>query len=179
VHARATLRGAVRVRGTAAITLRGLTVEGGGIALRNVDRYVLDRLRVSGSEAAGIDVHRSRGGTITRVLARDNHGAGIAIGGSQPRVRAVRTFVREVTVRSNTVGIVLDGSRATTVSRARILDNSMGVSVKDATDLVLRDNDIRSSGVGVALSGGSNLRIAGNRLVSNATDVLVIHPPES
>src|SRR5215210_796027 len=50
---RVTLRGAIAVRDTAAITIRGVRVVGGDIALHGVDRYVLDRLRVTGSEAAG------------------------------------------------------------------------------------------------------------------------------
>jgi nitrous oxidase accessory protein NosD len=176
---RVTIRGSVRVRDTAAITLRGLAVVGGGIVLRNVDRYVLDRLRATGTDAAGIDVRRSPGGTITRVLASANHGAGIALGASPARIRAARTFVREVTVRANTVGIVLDRVRATTISRVRVLDNDVGVSAIGATDLVLRDNDIRSSGVAIALSAGSSPLLEGNRLLSNRIDVLVIDPLES
>jgi nitrous oxidase accessory protein NosD len=176
---RATLRGAIVVRDTAAITIRGLGILGGGVTLRSVDRYALDRLRVSGSETAGIDVRRSRGGSITRVLASSNHGAGIGIAGSPALVRPVRTFVRDVTVQANTVGIAIDHADATTITRTRVLDNDMGVSLDGAGDLVLRDNDIRSSGIGIGLSGGRNLIIEGNRFLLNRTDVHVIDPPES
>jgi nitrous oxidase accessory protein NosD len=175
----ATIRGAVTVRDTGAITLRGISVRGATVTLRAVDRYVLDRVRVTGGEGAGIDVRRSRGGTIARVLASANHGAGIAVTGSPPQTRAVRTFVREVTVRDNTVGIVVDRARATTISRALILGNDLGVSLTGATDLVLTDNDIRSSGTGVTLDGGSNVLIADNRFLANRTDVHVLDPPES
>jgi nitrous oxidase accessory protein NosD len=176
---RAALHGAIVVRDTAAITIRGLSIVDGGVTLHGVDRYVLDRLRVTRSEGAGIDVRRSTGGSITRVLARSHHGAGIAISRSPEQVRAVRTFVRDVTVQANTVGIAVDHARAITITRARVLDNAMGVSLNAAGDLVLRDNDIRSSGTGIGLSGGRNLLIEANRFLFNRIDVHVIDPQES
>jgi nitrous oxidase accessory protein NosD len=174
---RVTIRGTVTVRETAGITLRGLAAR--GVVVDRVDRYVLDRLRVSGSEGAGVDVRRSPGGTITRVLASGNHGAGIALSVTPATQRAARTFVREVTVRDNTVGIAVDRARATTISRARILGNDVGVSATGATDLVVRDNDIASSGVGVLLSGGAPPVLEANRMQSNVTDVQTINPPEA
>ena len=42
----------------------------GSLVVRDVDRYVIDRVRVTGSPGAAIDVRRSPGGTVTRVLAR-------------------------------------------------------------------------------------------------------------
>jgi nitrous oxidase accessory protein NosD len=93
--------------------------------------------------------------------------------------RAARTFVREVTVRGNTVGISVDRARATTISRARILDNDVGVSATGATDLVVRDNDIARSGVGLLISVPPAPVLEANRMQSNVTDVQIIHPPEA
>jgi nitrous oxidase accessory protein NosD len=174
---RVTIRGTVTVRETAAITLRGLTVR--GVVLDRVDRYVLDRLRVSGAEGAGVDVRRSPGGTIRRVLASGNRGAGIALAVTPAAQRAARTFVREVTLRGNAVGIALDRADATTISRARILANDVGVSAAGATGLVVRDTDIASSGVGVLLSGGAAPVLEANRMQQNVTDVQTINPPEA
>ena len=168
----ARIRGTIRVRDTAAITLRGLHVEG-AIMLDRVDRYVLEHLRVAGGESAAIDARRSPGGTIARVLVRADH-AGIAVGHSRATARAKRTFVREVTVEGGLVGIALFRARAVTVSRARVLDNDVGVSVIAGSGLVLRDNDIRSSGVGVLLSGGAAPLMETNRFASNVTDVHVL-----
>ena len=169
----ARIRGTIRVRDTAAITLRGLRVEG-SIVLDRVDGYVLERLRVMGGERAAIDARRSPGGTIARVLVHADH-AGIALGHSRATVRARRTFVREVTVEGGLVGIVLFRASAVTVSRTRVLDNDVGVSVIAGTGLVLRDDDIRSSGVGVLLSGGAAPLMESNRFASNVTDVHVLY----
>jgi hypothetical protein len=133
---RATLRGGLRIRDTAAITVRGLAVRG-SIALDGVDRYVLDRLRVSGG---GIGVRRSAGGTITRTLVQGSRGAGISLSSSPPAVRAVRTFVRDCTVRDSAVGVAIDRMRAVTVSRVRLLGNAAAVSASATTELVLADN---------------------------------------
>jgi nitrous oxidase accessory protein NosD len=177
VGARVTIRGTVTVRDTAGVTLRGLAVR--GVVLDRVDRYVLDRLRVSGSEGAGVDVRRSPGGTISRVRASANDGAGIALAVTPPAQRAARTFVREVTLQGNAVGIAVDRARATTISRARILGNDVGVSATGATDLVVRDNDIAGSGVGVLLAGGAPPVLEANRMQRNVTDVQTINPPEA
>jgi Periplasmic copper-binding protein (NosD) len=173
----ARIRGTIRVRDTAAITLRGLDVTG-SVVLDRVDRYVLERMRVTGGERAAIDVRRSPGGTIARVLVRADH-AGIAVGYASAAVRARRTFVREVTVEGGFVGIALTYASAVTVSRARLLDNDVGVSVTAGSGLVLRDNDIRDSGVGVLVSGAAAPVIESNRFASNVTDVHVIQPPEA
>jgi hypothetical protein len=152
----ATLRGTLTVRDTGAVRVQGIAVEGASVVLRDVDRYVLDRVRVSGSPGNGIDARRSPGGTITRVLARGNRGAGIALGGSPAGVRAVRTFVRESTVEDNRVGIALDALRAVTISRVRILGCATGVSATAVTDGVLTETDIR--GATTAVAGGELLR---------------------
>ncbi len=133
----ATLRGSITVRDTGWVTVRGLDVRG-GVAVDRVDRYVLDRLRLTGG---GIVVRRSAGGEIRRVHVQGSPGAGIALAASPPLVRAVRTFVRESTVRDGAVGISLDRVRAVTVSRVRMLRNAVGVSATDA-DVVLADNVI-------------------------------------
>jgi hypothetical protein len=156
----ATLRGALTVRDTAAVRVQGIAVEGSSLVLRDVDRYVLDRVRVTGSAGNGIDVRRSPGGTITRVLARANGAAGIAVGGSPPGVRAVRTFVRESTIEGNRVGIALDALRAVTISRVRILGGATGVSATAVRDGVLTDCDIRGAATPVA---GGDLLVAGVR----------------
>jgi hypothetical protein len=132
----ATLRGSIRVRDTGSITLRGLTVHG-GVALRDVDRYVLDRVRVIGAAAAGIDARGCTGGTLTGVLARGNAGAGIALAAAPARMREVRTFIRNSTVERNAVGIALQDMRAVTIDRVRVLANGAGVRSLGATDLVL------------------------------------------
>jgi Periplasmic copper-binding protein (NosD) len=173
----ARVRGTIRVRDTAAIDLRGFDVTG-FVILDRVDGYRLERLRVTGGEGAGIDARRSPGGTIVRVLVRADH-TGIAVGYSGAIVRAKRTFIREVTVEGGFAGIALAHARAVTVSRARVLDNDVGVSVIAGAGLVLRDNDIRSSGVGVLLSGGAAPLLENNRFLDNVTDVHVIRPPES
>jgi nitrous oxidase accessory protein NosD len=147
----ATIRGSVLVRDSAAVTLRGIGVRG-SVTVDAVDRYVLDRVHVS----AGVAVRRSAGGTITRVLARGSRGAGIALGPDRERPRLMRTFVREVTVQGNAVGIALDGALAVTISRARILDNGVGVRVDGGRSVVLQDN-----------------QLAGNR-----TDVQTVAPAE-
>ena len=83
-------------------------------------------------------------------------------------------------MRDNTVGIAVDRARATTISRARILGNDVGVSATGATDLVVRDNDIASSGRSASLlSGGAPPVLEANRMLSNVTDVQTIHPPEA
>jgi hypothetical protein len=171
----ARVRGTIRVRDTAAITLRGFDITG-AVELDRVDGFVVERLRVSGGESAAIDARRSPGGTIARVLVRADH-AGIAVGYSRARVRARRTFVREVTVEGGLVGIALAHANAVTVSRARVVDNDVGISAIASTGVVLRDNDISSSGVGVLLSGAAPL-MENNRFASNVTDVRVIRPPE-
>ncbi len=167
----ATIDGAVSVRDTAAIGLRGLTVTR-GVVVDDVDRYVLDRVRVVG---AGIVARRSPGGSITRVRVQGSPGAGISLATSPAQVRATRTFVRDVTVQANAVGIALDGVRAVTISRARVLGNATGVSAAGTRDAVLTDSDVRGSQVGVAIAS-SDLLLAGNRLQSNVTDV--VNPPE-
>jgi hypothetical protein len=134
----ARLRGTITVRDTAAITLRGLAAT--GVRLDRVDRYTLDGLRVTGG--AGIDVRRSVGGTIRRVLATGNRGAGIALAAAPARVRTVRTFIRDSTVSANAVGIALDGAGAVTVSRVRVLRNAAGIRSAGATDLVVSDSPI-------------------------------------
>jgi hypothetical protein len=174
---RARLRGTLRVRDTSRVGVRGFDVEG-AVVLDRVDGYILERLRVTAGETAGIDARRSPGGTITRVLVRGRH-AGIAVGYSRAAVRPKRTFVREVTVEGAFVGIALVRASAVTVSRARVLDNDVGISAIAGSDVVLRDNDIRASGVGVLLSGGAGPLMEGNRFTSNVTDVRVIPPPES
>jgi len=171
VAERATLRGALRIQDTAAVSILGLRVQGSGISLRAVDRWALDRVRVTGSRGAGVDVRRSPGGALTRTLASGNAGAGIALAATPPQVRASRTFVREVTVEDNAVGIALDAVRAVTVSRARLIGNRTGVSAAGVLEGVLTDSDIRLSAVGVVLAPGSDLRLAGNRYHSNLTDV--------
>jgi nitrous oxidase accessory protein NosD len=169
---RATIQGAVSVRDTAAVTVRGLTVTR-GVSVDDVDRYALDGLRLVGS---GVAVRRSSGGTISRVLVRSAP-VGIALADSPAQLRASRTFVRDVTVQGNATGIVLDAVRAVTVSRARVLANATGVAAAGTREAVLSDSDISGSQVGVAVSDGSDLMLAGNRLHSNATDVL--DPPET
>jgi nitrous oxidase accessory protein NosD len=164
---RATIQGAVRVRDTAAVTLSGLTVTR-GVGVDDVDRYVLDGLRLRGS---GVAVRRSSGGTISRVLVRSAP-LGIALADSPTQLRATRTFVRDVTLQGNATGIALDAVRAVTVSRARVLGNATGVAAAGARETVLSDSDISGSQVAVAVSGGSDLLLAGNRLQSNVTDVL-------
>ena len=119
----ATIDGAVGVRDTAAVTLRGVTVTR-GVVVDHVDRYVLDRLRLRGT---GVVVRRSSGGTISRVLVRSAP-VGISLADSPAAVRATRTFVRDVTVQGNATGIALDAVRAVTVSRARVLGNATGVA---------------------------------------------------
>ena len=168
---RATIQGAVSVRDTAAVTLRGLTVTR-GVGVDDVDRYVLDGLRLVGS---GVAVRRSSGGTISRVLVRSAP-VGIALADSPARLRAIRTFVRDVTVQGNATGIALDAVRAVTVSRARVLGNATGVAATAAREAVLSDSDVSGSQIGVSLSAGTDLLLSGNRLQSNVTDV--VHPPE-
>jgi hypothetical protein len=169
---RATLRGTLTVQDTARVEVRGLRVAGGAIVVRAVDRWSLHDVRVGGARGAGIDVRRSRGGTMTRVRSSANGGAGIALAATPEQVRATRTFVRDVTVEGNAVGIALEGVRAITVSRARLLANRTGVSAVAVREGVLTDSDIRSSAVGVARSAGTDLRLAGVRWSSNVTDVL-------
>jgi hypothetical protein len=169
---RATLRGTLTLRDTAAVVVRGLRVSHGAIVVRAVDRWSLDDVRVTRARGAGIDVRRSPGGTITRVRSSANAGAGIALAATPEQVRATRTFVRDVTVEGNAVGIALDRVRAVTVSRARLLANRTGVSARAVREGVLTDSDIRSSAVGVALSAGTDLRLAGVRWFANVTDVL-------
>jgi hypothetical protein len=173
----ARVRGTIRIRDTAAVTVRGFGITG-AVVLDGVDGYVLEHLRVTGGESAAIDARRSPSGTIARVLVHADH-AGIAVGYSRTIVRAKRTFVREVTVEGGHVGIALVHANAVTVSRARIIDNDVGISTIASTGVVLRDNDIRSSGVGVLLSGGAPPLMESNRFASNVTDVNVIQPPES
>ena len=168
---RATIQGAVSVRDTAAVTLRGLTVTR-GVGVDDVDRYVLDGLRLVGS---GVAVRHSSGGTISRVLVRSAP-VGIALADSPAQLRATRTFVRDVTVQGNATGIALDAVRAVTVSRARVLGNATGVAATGAREAVLSDSDVSGSQVGVSLSAGTDLLLTGNRLQSNVTDV--VHPPE-
>ena len=168
---RATIQGAVDVRDTAAVTLRGLTVTR-GVRVHDVDRYVLDRLRLAGS---GVAVRRSSGGAISRVLVRSAP-VGIALADSPARLRATRTFVRDVTVQDNATGIALDAVRAVTVSRARVVGNATGVAATAAREAVLSDSDVSGSQIGVSLSAGTDLLLSGNRLQSNVTDV--VHPPE-
>jgi nitrous oxidase accessory protein NosD len=162
----ATIDGAVGVRDTAAITLRGVTVTR-GVAVDDVERYVLDRLRLRG---AGVVVRRSSGGTISRVLVRSAP-VGISLADSPAGVRANRTFVRDVTVQGNGTGIAIDAVRAVTVSRARVLGNATGVAATAVREAVLSDSDISGSRVGVAVAAGSELLLSDNRLRSNLTDV--------
>ena len=169
---RATVRGTIRLRDSTAVAVRGIAVSG-AVVVDDVDRYVLDGLRVSGG---GVSVRRSAGGTISRVLAQGAAGVGIALADSPAQVRAIRTFVRDVTVQANGVGIALDAVRAVTISRARVLGNATGVSAADVREAVVTDSDIRGSQVGVSISAG-DLLLAGNRLQSNVTDV--VNPPES
>jgi nitrous oxidase accessory protein NosD len=164
----ATVDGTVGVRDSAAITLRGLSVTR-GVVVDDVDRYVLDGLRIA---RAGVAVRRSPGGSITRVRVDASPGAGISLAASPPQTRATRTFVRDVTVHGSAVGISLNAVRAVTVTRARLLGNATGVVAAGAREAVLSDSEVRGSQVGVALSAGSDLLLAGNRLQSNVTDVL-------
>jgi pectin methylesterase-like acyl-CoA thioesterase len=161
----ATIRGSLTVRDTAAITVRGVSVVGGSVLVRDVDRYVLDRVRVSGSAGNGIDARRSPGGALTRVLARANAAAGIALGGSPPRVRAARTFVRDSTVEGNRVGIALDALRAVTISRVRVLGSATGVAARDVRDGVLTDSDIVGATMPVA---GDGLLVVGLRAATSS-----------
>ena len=169
----ATIDGAVAVRDTAAIELRGLTVTR-GVVVDDVDRYGLDQVHVVG---AGVAVRGSSGGAITRVRVQGSPGAGISLATSPAQLRATRTFVRDVTVQGNATGIALDSVRAVTVSRARVLGNATGVSASGTREAVLSDSDVRGSQIGVSLSAGSDLLLAGIRLESNVTDV--VNPPES
>jgi nitrous oxidase accessory protein NosD len=162
----ATIDGAVGVRDTAAVTLRGVTLTR-GVVVDHVDRYVLDRLRLRGT---GVVVRRSSGGTIARVLVRSAP-VGISLADSPAAVRATRTFVRDVTVQGNATGIALDAVRAVTVSRARVLGNATGVAATAVREGVLSDSDISGSQVGVAVAAGSDLLLNGNRLRSNGSDV--------
>jgi len=164
---RATLRGAVRVRDTASVAVRGLRVRG-AVEVDGVDRPVLDGLRVEGG---GVTVRRSPGGSIDRVLVRGSAGPGITIASTPSEVRAVRTFVRDVSVEANAVGIALDGVRAVTVTRARVLGNATGVTARDVRDGVLTDSDVQGSQVAIALTGAPDLLLAGNRLRANVIDV--------
>jgi nitrous oxidase accessory protein NosD len=172
VGERATVRGAIRVRQSTAVTVRGIAVAG-AVRVDDVARYALDGLRVSGG---GISVRRSPGGTITGVLVQGSAGPGIALAASPPQVRASRTFVRDVTVRANAVGIALDAVRAVTITRARILGNATGVAAVGTREAVLTDSDVRGSRVGVSISAG-DLLLAGNRLQSNVTDVVGLPGP--
>jgi len=133
----ATLRGRVEIRDTAHVTLQGLSLRGGGVVIRDVDRYALRSVRVQGAPGNGIDVRRSVGGSLRRVLSAGNGAAGIALGGTPQRIRAVRTFIRESTVRDNAVGIALDRMRFVTVSRVRLPGNREPVLAVDSTDIVL------------------------------------------
>jgi nitrous oxidase accessory protein NosD len=96
---------------------------------------------------------------------------GISLADSPAEVRAIRTFVRDVTVQGNATGIALDAVRAVTVSRARVLGNATGVAATAVREAVLSDSDVSGSQVGVAVAAGSDLLLSDNRLRSNGTDL--------
>ena len=153
------------MRDTAAVTLRGLTVTR-GVSVDDVDRYVLDGLRLAGS---GVAVRRSSGGTIARVLVRSAP-VGIALADSPARCARLGRFVRDVTVQGNATGIALDAVRAVTVSPRARLGNATGVA---ATAAAGRPVGLPSSADRRSASrcAGSDLLLSGNRVQSNGSDV--------
>ena len=166
--------GTVRVRDTAAITLRGLTVTR-GVSVDDVDRYVLDGPRASSAPVS--TVRRSSGGTISRVLVRSAPVRDRARRLAGAAARDPRTFVRDVTVQGNAIGIALDRASAPSRSAARASSATPPASrPPPLARPCCRTPTSAGRRVGVSLSAGTDLLLSGNRLQSNVTDV--VHPPE-